>query len=447
MKRRIVACFAVYLLALAWLAVGSGPVYRLVVSGTINPVSRDLVTRTVREAERAGATLLVIELNTPGGLADAMRDIIIVEFDALVPVAVFVSPEGARAASAGALIVLAADVAAMAPGTNIGAATPVSLIGGGEADDASTEKAVNDAAAFARSVAERRGRNVEWAEAAVREASSLTASEALEQGVVDLLADDLDALLAALDGHALPDGRVLHTAGAAVITVRPTLRERLLDLLANPNIVYILFLLGLYGLIYEFFQPGVGFGLAAGGICLALALLGLQILPINVVGVVLLLFGVGLMVLDAFTPTNGILTLGGVVALVAGSFTLFDLPDRAVGLSWVTVVSVVGTITLLSVFVLSKGLAAQRRSPRGGTSGVEGLTGVAATDLVPSGQVRVRGETWSARAEDGEVFAGEGVRVVSAHGHCLVVRRVNDERQRRTDDANGALDADKGGVV
>ncbi|UCF10621.1 MAG: nodulation protein NfeD [Candidatus Bipolaricaulota bacterium] len=428
MKARFCLCFAAILVA-ASLAAAARPVYRLTLSGTINPISRDLVKRAIREAEDGDAAILVIELNTPGGLADAMRDIVIAEFDAQVPVVVFVSPAGARAASAGALITLAADIAAMAPGTNIGAATPVDLLGGGEEESAAIDKAVNDAAAFARSVAEQRGRNVEWAEAAVREASSLSASEALELGVIDLLADDFDDLLQRLEGRSVDGGEALRVVGADVRTVRPSLRERLLDYLANPNIVYILFLLGLYGLIYEFFQPGVGFGLAAGGICLALALFGLQVLPINIVGVALILFGVGLMILDAFTPTNGILTFGGVIALLAGSFSLFDIQDPAIGLSWVTVVAMVGAVTLLSLFVVSKGLLAQRRRPATGLSALVGLPGRAMSELAPEGQVRVRGETWSAITQDNDVPLGERIRVVRVEGRRLVVAREHPPRR------------------
>ena len=242
MKWRIPGCLIVCMAVLA-LSVSAAPVYRLALSGTINPISRDLVVRAIREAEAAKAALLVVELNTPGGLADAMRDIIIAQLDAEIPIVVFVAPAGARAASAGALITLAADVAAMAPGTNIGAATPVDLLGGEEDASVASSKAINDAAAFARSVAERRGRNVSWAEAAVREASSLTATEALAQDVIDLMAEDFEALLAALDGYLLPDGREISTQGE-IRAIRPSLRERLLDHLANPNIVYVLFLLG-----------------------------------------------------------------------------------------------------------------------------------------------------------------------------------------------------------
>ncbi len=422
-RRAFILAFAI-VFSLSLASLGSGGIAHLLLDGSINPVSKDLVLRAIAQAEEEQAELLVIELNTPGGLGESMRDIVIAELASSVPIVVFVGPAGARAASAGVLITLAADVAAMAPGTNIGAAHPVDLMGGGEEqDETMTEKITNDAVAFAKSVAEERGRNVEWAEAAVRESSSLTALEALDQGVIDLIADDLDDLLARLDGYALPDGRTLHTIGRTIIKIRPTLRERLLNYLADPNIVYILFILGLYGLIYEFFQPGIGFGLAAGGICLILAFLGLQILPVNTVGVALILFGTLLMVLDAFTPTNGILTTGGVIALLVGSFTLFDIQNRAIGLSWATVFLTVGTITALFVFIVSKGLLIQRRRPVTGKDGMIDSAGIAKSDLDPMGMVFVHGEYWHAISVEDEILSGDKIVVDKVEKSTLIVRR------------------------
>ena len=422
MRRAFILAFAI-VFSLSLASLGSGGIVHLLLDGSINPVSKDFVLRAIAQAEEEQAELLVIELNTPGGLGESMRDIVIAELASSVPIVVFVGPAGARAASAGVLITIAADVAAMAPGTNIGAAHPVNLMGGGEEqDETMTEKITNDAVAFAKSVAEERGRNVEWAEAAVRESSSLTASEALDQGVIDLIADDLDDLLARLDGYTLTDGRTLHTSGRTITEIRPTLRERLLNYLADPNIVYILFILGLYGLIYEFFQPGIGFGLAAGGICLILAFLGLQILPVNTVGVALILFGSLLMVLDAFTPTNGILTTGGVIALVVGSFTLFDIQNRAIGLSWATVILTVGTVTALSLFIVSKGLLIQRRRPVTGKDEMIDLVGIAKSNLDPKGTVFVHGEYWHAISVEDEILSGDKIVVEKVEKSTLIVR-------------------------
>jgi len=426
---RILSLCTVCILIIGMSAVAQSEILHLELNTSINPVSRDLVIRTIREAEAVGADLIVIELNTPGGLDQSTRDIVAAELGSSVPIVVFVSPSGARAASAGTFITMAADIAAMAPGTNIGAAHPVSLLGSGDGDSSSEstsmDKAANDSAAFARSIAEQRGRNVEWAEAAVLESSSLSASEALEANVIDLIADDFSGLLRALDGREVR-GEILSTLQATVREIRPNLRERLLGLLADPNLVYVLFMLGLYGLIYEFFQPGIGFGLAAGGICLLLALFGLQILPVNIAGVALILFGVGLMVLDAFTPTNGILTAGGVVALLVGSLALFNIPDRSVGLSLGTIFAVVGVSALFSIFVLSKGLMIQRKKPVTGLNALVGTTGVIRRDLTPNGKIIIRGEYWDAHSVEGTLREGERVRVQGLDGRTLLVRRIHD---------------------
>jgi len=400
------------LAALVSLPCLSGGILHLPLVGSINPVSSAFVLRGIASAEEDAASLLIIELNTPGGLENSMRDIVAAELASSVPIVVFVSPAGGRATSAGVFITLAADIAAMAPGTNIGAAHPVSLLGGADGEESSSvssDKAASDAAAFVRSIAERRRRNVDWAESAVMESVSLSSSEALEQGVIDLLAHDTDDLLAKLDGYVLPDGRILQTSGLAVRTMRPSLRERLL---------------GLYGLIYEFFHPGIGFGLAAGGICLLLALFGLQVLPVNITGMALILLGMGLIILDAFTPTNGILTAGGVVALLVGSLTLFNIADRHVGLSWGAILAVVGLTTALSMFVLSKGLLIQRKLPQTGTAGMIGSTGTVRRALDPDGSVFIRGEYWNASSVEGSLPVGATVCVDRIEGSRLYVREV-----------------------
>jgi membrane-bound serine protease (ClpP class) len=404
----------------------AGEILFLEVEGSINPVVQEYVLRGLRLAAREEAELVVIILDTPGGLDSATKEIVEGIIASEVPVAVYVYPAGARAASAGTFILLAADIAAMAPGTSVGAAHPVSLTGEtpGEGDPMA-EKLVNDAASRIRAIAELRGRNADWAEKAVRESATATATEALDLGVIDLVATDLNEFLAALNDWVLPDGRALHTTGLPVVHVRKTFREWLLSYLADPNLVYILLLLGLYGLIYEFFSPGVGIGFVVGGISLILALMGLQILPINLAGLGLILFGVLLMVLDAFTPTNGILTTGGVISLVLGSFSLFDVQHPAIGLSRWTVIAAVGTVTAFFVFVVSKGLLAQKRRPQPLTTMV-GLTGVARTDIVPGGKegwVLVRGEYWRARAQEA-VRAGDEVEVVGQEGRVLLVRRL-----------------------
>ncbi len=402
---------------------GGTGIERLTLRGSINPATKEFIVRAIGQAEKDQAALLLIELDTPGGLGESMREIVMAELGSRVPIVVFVAPAGARAGSAGVFITMAAHIAAMAPGTNIGAAHPVSLFGGGEAGDTTeVDKATNDAAAFARSIAEERGRNASWAEDAVRESSALSASDALTRGVIDLVAADSDELLARLEGRTLLDGRVLHTTGLPTTEIRPNLRERLLGRLADPNLVYVLFILGLVGLVFEFFHPGMILGLVVGVVCLVLALFGLQILPTNVTGVVLVLFGTGLLVADVFTPTHGVLTSGGIAGLLLGSLTLFDIPDPAVGLSWSTIVVTVGTVAALFLFVLAKGLLAQRRPPVTGASSLVGAVGTARTDLEPEGTVFVQGEYWSARSLEGQIPAGRSVIVEGRDRRCLLVR-------------------------
>jgi membrane-bound serine protease (ClpP class) len=414
---------ALLLVAVAGLLSSGGEVVELSLDGTVNPATSGYVVRGLREANRAQASLVVLVLDTPGGLDTAMKEIMEAILASQVPVVVWVGPAGARAASAGTFILVSADVAAMAPGTSTGAAHPVAITGEGiQEDDPIVQKAVNDAVARIRSVAELRGRNADWVERAVRESATATATEARDLGVIEIVADSVPSLLAALDGHALRDGRILETTDLPVRRIGMTFKERLFSYLADPNLVYIFLMLGLLGLIYELSTPGTGIGLVVGGISLLLALLGLQILPFTFVGVGLILFGVLLMVLDVFTPTDGILTIGGVVSLIIGSLSLFDLEGTPLRLSWSTIVSTVGTMTVLFLFVGSKGVLAQRRRPRPLTTMV-GLSGVAKDDLSPEGWVLVKGEYWRARAEGEPVRQGERVRVVAQERSRLTVRR------------------------
>lgn len=406
------------------LAVHGAEAVKLTLDGTVNPATSAYILRGIKEAKELRADFVLIELDTPGGLDTAMKEIVEAIMASEVPVVVWVGPAGARAASAGTFILLSAHVAAMAQGTSVGAAHPVAL--GGESPeetDPMVEKIVNDAASRIRAIAEARGKNADWAEKAVRESATATATEALELGVIDLLANSVEDLLAQLDGFTLRDARVLRTQGVRLREVRMTIREQFLAYLADPNLVYILLMLGLYGLIYEFLTPGIGLGFVVGSISLLLAIFGLQLLPISFVGVGLVLLGFALIVLDVLSPSHGLLTMGGMASLVLGSLTLFEVESPAVRLSWSTVASTLGTLTLVFLFILGKGLMAQRQKPRPLTSLV-GLVGEARDDLAPEGWVFVRGEYWWAQAEDPPITRGETVEITAQEGRKLRVRRL-----------------------
>lgn len=405
------------------LACWAEEIIKLTLDGTVNPATSAYVLRGLKEAQRLGASLVILELDTPGGLDTATKEIVEAIMGSTVPVVVWVGPPGARAASAGTFILLSAHVAAMAHGTSTGAAHPVSL--GGESPDEkdpTVQKIVNDAATRIRAIAEARGRNADWAEKAVRESATLTATEALELGVIDLIADSIGELLAKLEGFALRDGRILSTQDRGLRELHMNFREQFFAYLADPNLVYILLMLGIYGLIYEFLTPGIGLGFVVGSISLLLAIFGLHLLPISFVGVGLVLLGFALIVLDVFTPSNGLLTLGGLASLILGSFSLFEVESPAVRLSWTTVAATLGTLTAILVLILTKGLAAQRQKPHPLTTLV-GLVGEAKDDLNPEGWVFVRGEYWWAKAEDPPISRGERVQVVAQEGRWLRVRR------------------------
>jgi membrane-bound serine protease (ClpP class) len=408
-------------------AADSTLVLRVRVQDAIGPASRNFVARAVEAAESRGAACLVLELDTPGGLDESMRDIVKRILGADVPVVVYVAPSGSRAASAGFFILQAAHVAAMAPGTNTGAAHPVQL-GGGDIDKTLAGKIENDAASFVRSLAQRRGRNVEWAESAVRESASISATEALEKHVIDCVAGSFDDLLAQLDGRSVDIGagpRSLHTAGARVESLAMGWRDRVLSTIANPNIAYLLLMMGTMGLAMELWNPGAIFPGVVGAISLLLAFFALQVLPVNQAGLLLLLVGVILLLLEIKVTSYGALTIGGVTALTLGSILLFDTPGALSRLSWSIIVPVVVCTTLFFLFVVGAGLRAQRRKPVTGPEGLVGERGLADTVLAPEGRVAVHGEYWWARTDDEPVAAGETVEVTAVEaGRRLVVRRV-----------------------
>ena len=401
----------------------------LTIQGAISPASADYLLRGLNKAIGDKAHLVVIELDTPGGLDTAMRDIIKAILASPVPVATYVSPQGARAASAGTYILYASHIAAMAPATNLGAATPVELAPAGDkpADtppgDAKMRKVVHDAAAYIRSLAELRGRNAEWAERAVREAVSLPASEALKLKVVDMVATDLDDLLRQLNGRSikLNDRTVtLDTAHATIERVLPDWRSRLLAVIGDPSIAYLLMLLGIYGLIYEFSNPGILFPGVVGGICLLLGLFALQVMPISYAGLALMLLGIVLMISEAFVPSFGALGVGGIAAFIIGSVMLINTDVPGYGIPWALIVPVALASALFSFFVASMALRARRRPVVTGAEELIGAPGEILDDMEHEGWARIHSEQWRVRSSV-PLKRGNAVRVRARHDLILDV--------------------------
>lgn len=401
------------------------PVYDVItISAAITPPIAEYVLQSIEDVSRSGSDGLIIRLDTPGGLDLAMRDIAKGILNATIPVIVYVSPAGARAASAGVIITVAAHIAAMAPGTNIGAAHPVAIgLGGGEMDKTMMAKVENDAVAYVIGIAKKRNRNEEWVEKAVRDSLSITAEEALRFKVIDFVAEDMNHLLQQADGRkiALPAGdRILKTKGAILVEKRMGTRLKILAALSDPNIAYILFLLGLAGLYFEFSHPGAILPGIVGGISLILAFFAMQTLPVNYAGILLILFAVALFIAEIKVVSNGILTIGGIVSLVMGSLLLFDSPDPALRVSLKVMIPALVVISLFFAGVMSLVLKAQMRKRQSGREGMVGDEGEAVTDIHETGKVFVHGEYWNAWSERA-VEKGKKVRVVQVQGLKLKI--------------------------
>lgn len=390
----------------------------------ITPVTAQFLHRNLREAARMGDRLVLIEMDTPGGLDAAMREIVKDVMASPVPVAVYVAPPGARAASAGAIIALAADVCAMAPGTNIGAAHPVSM--GGKSTDKNMEaKVVNDAEAYAEGIAHKRGRDETLARRMVRDSISLSAEKALEGRLIDLIARDRGDLLRQLEGRRISrDGRdvVLQLAGAGVVTAEMGSVERVLNAISNPNVAYVLMMLGMMGLFFELSNPGVILPGAIGGISLILAFFAFQTLPVNYAGILLILLGLILFIAEIKIVSHGMLTIAGMTAMVLGSLMLFESPDPYLRLSWgVILVTVLATGAFFTV-VVAKALNVHRRRPTTGQEGLIGVIGVTEAGMAPEGKVFVRGEYWDAWSDE-PIDAGCCVKVLEVDGMRLKVKK------------------------
>jgi len=402
-------------------------VFLLPYEGLINPVSSELILTGIRRAGHARAEALIIQLDTPGGLDTSMRETVQGIIGSPVPVVVYIAPGGARAASAGVFITIAAHLAAMAPGTNIGAAHPV-LLQGGEMDKEMKTKVENDAAAYIRSLAERRGRNVKWTEEAVRKSVSATEREAKTLGLIDFISPDLPTLLQQIDGRQVitSEGPVtLHTVGAAVKPIPMGFRLKVLRIISDPNVAYVLMLLGIYGLIFELSTPGSVLPGLVGAISLILAFYAFQTLPINYAGLLLILLSLALLLAEVKLQSFGLLGVGGIVAFLLGSLMLFpgEFPMLRVSLG-----VILPSVLLTAVFFLAiVGAAwkAQRRKPVTGAEALQGQIGIAKSNLDPEGQILVRGEIWEAEGFEA-IHAGEKVRVLEIQGLKARVERVRD---------------------
>ncbi|MEO7940122.1 MAG: nodulation protein NfeD, partial [Burkholderiaceae bacterium] len=400
------------------------------------------VVRGLRHAQQEGAPLLVLRMDTPGGLDSAMRQIVKAILASTVPVVTYVAPEGARAASAGTYILYASHIAAMAPATTLGAATPVAIgmPGSGPARAASapasaptegdtmTRKQVNDAAAFIRGLAQRNGRNAEWAERAVREAVSLTASEAMREKVIDIVAPDLPALLKQIDGRrvTMPQGAVtLSTAGLATVERPPGTRDRLMSVIANPSVALILMMIGIYGLIFEFLSPGFGVPGTIGAICLLLAMFALQMMPVNYAGVALVLLGIGLLAAEMTVPSFGVLGIGGIIAFIAGAIFMFDSDVPGMGVPLPLVFGLAASSALFMLLGGGMALGARRAPVVSGREGMIGAAGVVELVDADGAWARVRGEMWRVRAA-GPLVVGQNVQISAVDGLTLEVAAASD---------------------
>ena len=407
------------------LLVIGGEVHVITIEGSINPVTAKFVEDAVERAEKADATALVIKMDTPGGLLASTRWMVKRMLPAEIPIIVYIAPSGARAGSAGVFVTLASHVAVMAPGTNIGAAHPVTM--GGSMDSTMNKKATNDAAAFARSIAEERGRDLEWAEAAVRESESITAEDALEKGIVDFIARDLDEALEKINGMVVKlgdDEVTIELDEYEIVEFQMSWREKMLDKISDPNIAYILLMLGFYGILFELYNPGAVLPGIIGGICLILAFFAMQTLPVNAAGLLLIVFAIILFLLEIKIQSYGMLTIGGVVSLILGSIMLFrgggEFPTMAVQVSMSVLIPVVGFTVLFFLFVIGFGIKAQGRRPDYGREAMAGKEALVVKALTPDGLVRVEGEIWRATA-DGNHEIGEKLVVLEKTGMMLKV--------------------------
>ena len=399
-------------------------IYIIEVADAISPGVAEFVKDGIKAAEKDEAACLIIELDTPGGLAESMRRIIQDILGSKVPVIVYVSPAGARAASAGVMITMAADIAAMAPGTNIGAAHPVGA-GGKDISGKMSEKVINDMVAHAKSVAEKRGRNEKWVEKAIRESVSATETEALKDNIIDLVAKDTDDLIRQINGRKIKEKGVLKLDNSEKVIVEPTLRTKILKTISDPNIAYILLMIGLAGLYFELSHPGAIFPGVIGGIALVLAFFALQTLPVNYAGILLIVLAIIFFIMEMKITSYGLLSVAGIISLLLGSLMMFKGTGPDFELSWRVLLPTLVLVSGFFVFVAGLVFRAQISKPRTGSKGLVGEVGVVKKALSPEGKVFVHGELWNARSAQ-TIEEGEKVRVTKVLNLMLEVEATDE---------------------
>jgi membrane-bound serine protease (ClpP class) len=401
------------------------PVFTIEVDAIINPATAKFIVDSIDQANQQGAQCLIIQLDTPGGLMESMRMIVKKMLASNIPIIVYVSPAGARAASAGVFITMAANIAVMAPGTHIGAAHPVSL-GEGKESKTMGEKIVNDTVSYIKTIAKTRGRNVDWGEKAVRKSVSITEDEAVKLNVVDFISPDLTSLLSKIDGKVVKlDGvtRTLQTKGVQPQPIQMSWREKLLDIISNPTIAYILLMLGIYGIFFELSSPGAILPGVVGGIFIILAFYALQMLPVNYAGLALIFFGIILFIAEIKVVSHGLLAVGGVISLFLGSLMLFHSPVEYLRISLSVIIPAVMVSAAFFLFAVTKAVQARLTKPTTGMEGLVGEEGIAATAIAPEGRISIHGEFWNATS-DQEIEKGEKVRVVGVTNLKLKIKKL-----------------------
>jgi len=396
------------------------------IDGIINPVAADFIGQAIKQASNDSAECLVIELDTPGGLVESTRLIIKDMLASDVPVVVYVTPSGARAASAGTFITIASHIAAMTPGTHIGAAHPVTLQGGDDEKSTMFKKLENDMAAYIKSMATQRGRNAEWAEKAVRESVSITAEEALKNNIIDLICKGTKELLEKINGRKViikENEKTLNTAGASINRIEMSFQQKFFNIISDPNIAYILFLVGLVGIYFELQSPGLIFPGIAGVISLILAFFGMQTLPINYAGLALIIFGIFLFIIELYVPSYGLLTTGGVISFVLGSMMLIDTPYPFLRISLGVIIPVALAIAAIFFFVVGAVIRAHRAPVKTGYEGLIGEHGTADTDILEHGKISVHGEIWDAESDE-QIKKGDEIEVTGSAGSERMVLKV-----------------------